>query len=321
MAQRAAQIGHALGGPLGLFLGLRERDRRTKKRLKAKADLDEKQLQKLREDQLRKARTGLLGKGIFDPEQKQRVLSEIGVAPTTEQNLFRDINREGFVGDEEKIFKEEMDRRKQLELLERFGFTKDVLRKGIETGSVNLPEIGQRTEGNIADVAKIEDQRKEIQADIKLTKAKTVTEGVEPDLKRAEIALKNAQAAKATADATEAVQKDKGDKKSVEIKNLDKLVSTLNTELKDITNAKGDPILGGDDTAEQKFSQRVTELRKRIQKTNEILSIAKGLRRPKDIQETLDWYEKGLILTPASWERIVKENRLEKQARALGARK
>lgn len=282
------QVGRGVGSALGLFLGIREGDRRRKKRLKAKADLDEKELQEARDKELRAARLKIFLEGNLEPEQRETFLSTKGFTPIAGEDR------------DERLRKAAIIRRRQ-----QLGLTKQPLAGLIAGGSVEEPGFVMAP-GDIAGVGKTE-------AETGLITEKTETEKVSQDLKRADIRLRDAQAAKATADATEALQKDKGDKKSVEIKNLDKLVSTLNTELGRLTESDGSPI-------DDEFEERVNTLRARLQKTNEILSISKGLIKPigsksQKVQQTIAWFKEGKILSTASWERIIKENNLEKEAR------
>lgn len=151
-----SQVGRGLGSVLGLALGITEGDRRRKKRQAAKADLDEKQLQELREKELQAARRKAVFEGILAPEQERNVLSsDFGIEPTQKQQFLKNI-RGGIERGETRldpneagIFREEQERERLLSMLQRFGIKGTSAVQAGATGAAEISGLG-RTLGDIA---------------------------------------------------------------------------------------------------------------------------------------------------------------------------
>jgi len=162
-----AQVGRGIGSALGLFLGIREGDRRRKKRLKAKADLDEEALQRAREKQLAADRLKIfLESEDLAPEQRQQFLETKGFDPTVGQKLSREALGLGLttLGPEEQQiageFQTEQNRKAaQIRRRQQLGLTKQPLSGLIAGGSVEEPGF-VRAPGDIAKQGLTEAQTK-----------------------------------------------------------------------------------------------------------------------------------------------------------------
>lgn len=152
-----AQVGSGIGSALGLFLGIREGDRRRKKRLKAKADLDEKEFQRLREAELQKFRQEAFLEKRLDRSQESKVLGEAGIIPT-------ELSPE----------EEEIDKKRRV-LSRTFGLTGSSAGEALEKGVIREPGA-RRAPSDIAGQFKTEAGTEKLQAETRLVKKKILTE-------------------------------------------------------------------------------------------------------------------------------------------------
>jgi len=262
----AAQTGQGIGSLLGLFLGIREGDKRAKKARERKTRLTEKELEQKRNDDARKARLKLLLQGGLAPEQEQSVLSsDFGIASTTKQNIFDTIQREGFApgSDEAKIFREEQDKEGLLESLRRFGIKGQSAIRGGATGAVDIPGIG-RTPTDIAKEQEIL-QRAKTQESVQ-----AVNRQREESFKALTVKRKRVETATASG------------KKSEKRLALNNLQGAILREIQLLDKTIDDDIpglLGVDNPEIQQTKQRRGEL------TEELLEIRKELRGIGGIRE------------------------------------
>jgi len=171
-----AQVGRGIGSVLGLAFGFREGDRRRKKRLKAKADLDEEALQRARDKEARAAQLAIFLKGDrLAPEQEQKFLTSQGFEPTVGQKLSREALGLGLTPldpEEQQTageFQAEQNRKAaEIRRRQQLGLTRQPLAGLIEKGSVK--ESGfERGPGDIAG-------QRETEAKTELLEQKLVTE-------------------------------------------------------------------------------------------------------------------------------------------------
>lgn len=250
-----AQVGRGVGSALGLFLGLREGDRRRKKQLKAKADLDEEALQRAIDKELRDARLKIFLGGDLAPEQERGFLTTQGFEPTAEQEFFK-TPEPGSPG-----FEKEMARRRDVSQLKAFDITGQAAVKAGSTGATQLIRGLERTPGDIADVG--------------LTKARTKTQESIQDVNEARVKSFNALELK-----RKRVESARGSgKKSEQMSALRTLQSGFVTRIKSLDRIiEFDPFDAeeGTNTARQERAGLLEEL----------LGVTKELRTIGGVKET-----------------------------------
>lgn len=258
-----SQVGSGIGSALGFFLGIREGDRRRKKSKELKARLTEKELQEKERKEARKARLKLLLEGVLVPEQQQGVLSEFGIPSTAKQNILDTISREGFANsDEARIFREEQERKAELDSLRRFGITGAAAVRAGGTGAADIPGLSQTPE-SIANVG--------------LTEAKTKTQET---LQSFNLARTIAQKALTGARNRNNSIKGTGSNKISALKSVQgallREIQILDKAVKDDLSG----ILGVADPEIEQMKQRRAEL------TNELVEVRKELRKIGGVKET-----------------------------------
>ena len=254
-----AQVGRGIGSALGLFFGIREGDKRRKRAVKAKADLDEKKLQEARDKQLRAARLKIFLEGDLEPEQRETFLSKKGFVPITGEDR------------EERLEEAAVIRRRQ-----QLGLTKQPLANLIEGGSVEEPGF-VRGPGDIATQAKTEAGTEKLQAETRLVEKKILTEQQRAESQK-QLAARRKRVESATASR----------KVSEKRLALNTLQSGLVTRIKSLDRIiEEDPLVvfAGTETAKKDRADLIEEL---LGVTKELRAIGgvKETKKPKRVSQS-----------------------------------
>ena len=226
-----AQVGQGVGSLLGLFLGHKAGSSQRKKRLKAKADLDEKQLAELRRQEALKFRQKAFIEKRLDRSQESEVLRASGITPT-------------------ELSPEEQGIDTQRRVLSRtFGLTGSAAGEAFEKGVITEPGT-QRAPLNIAQQFKTEAGTGKLEAETRLVEKKILTE------------QQRAESFKQLAGKRKRVESAKSSgKKSEQMSALRTLQSGLLTQIKSLDRAiEEDPLELGMETERQDRADLLTEL-------------------------------------------------------------
>jgi len=264
MASHSTRVGRGIGSALGLFLGIREGDRRRKKRFAAKADLDEKQLQEARDKELRAARLKIFLGGDLAPEQEQQFLTTQGFGPTVSQKLSREASGLGLTTlspEEEQISgefqAEQRGKAEEIRRRQQLGLTKQPLAGLIAGGSVKEPGF-ERAPSDIA-------TQSETEAKTELLQQELVTE-IQRGEAQKQLAAKRKRVESAIASG----------KKSEQMSALRTLQGGLLARIKSLDRIiEADPF---------EFSPEIKKERDDL--ITELLGVTKELRKIGDVKET-----------------------------------